>query len=250
MKRFLSILALSFFVCSTTIATEQITDVLIIGTDTVYLKSFPLEDLIAKNKINRPFDYGLINTGCWRGYIATWQIIDGYLALTKAESIDYSGRQLNIVEYLKNNGYNPKTINGYVIADWYTDVLQHYEYIFNMEVWFHRFMIISRDKDFSRRNKKVELEFENGKLIKNNILPIEAYKIGDKLWLSYRKIGVEDAQIRGVIKENNGKMVRLEIFSYGTDNEEVIEKIRETIINEGKNLYNFWVNPRYCERIE
>jgi hypothetical protein len=76
MKRFFLILTVNLLTLSTVFSTEQYPDKLIIGEDTIYLKSFPLENLKLKKA---PFDYGAYSfpsTGCYRGYVATWQIID------------------------------------------------------------------------------------------------------------------------------------------------------------------------------
>ena len=67
-------------------STEQIPDRLIIGKDTIYLKTFPLDYLRVKYKIRKaPFDYGggwdFPYTVCYRGYVATWQTIDDFLTL-------------------------------------------------------------------------------------------------------------------------------------------------------------------------
>jgi len=92
MKRFLLVIAAIFLTFSTVLSTEQFPDILIIGKDTIYLKSFPLEQLRAKNKfIKTPFDYGSYSfpsTGCYRGYVATWQIIDEFLTLKEVRKID------------------------------------------------------------------------------------------------------------------------------------------------------------------
>ncbi len=249
MKQFLLILAANLLALSAVLATEQKPDILIIGKDTIYLKSFPLEDLRTRKKNFKPlFDDGFQDcTGCWRGYIATWQIIDGFLTLTKVESFFSKNTLSNIAVYLKNTGYYPKTINGYVIADWYTDTLKSYESVNNYAAN-DKFYI---GKDFSGRNDKlIELGFENGKVIKNNISPIEDYKIGDKLSFYYSqswRTELKGVTIHGVIRENNGKMVRLEILSFSANGEDITNSIKKEIIN---GFDNFWINPRYCEKIE
>jgi len=273
MKRFFSILSIIFLAFSTTFSTEQYPDRLIIGKDTIYLKSFPLENLRLKKT---PFDYGgygFPSTGCYRGYVATWQIIDENLMLKEVQKIDSVRTQLNIVEYLSDNGYNPKIINGYVVADWYSDTLKLYDFFtYNLAYTFDRFYV---SKDYLReKDRKIELVFENGKLVRNNIIPIEDYKLGDTLsvdvyyyqnWLT----GYKSVMVQGIIRENNGKKVRLEILSLGTKNKGILRRIQEEIMgNLGnskndlsdplydterekiKKIDNFWVNPRYCIRIE
>ena len=241
MKRFLIILAISFFAVSTAFSTEQTPDILIIGNDTIYLNYFPLEDLVLSNKLSAPFDYGgysFPHTGCWRGYVATWQVVEDNLVLKEVRKLDTEKTKLDIIEYLENNGYNPKIINGFVVADWYSDVLiarSFYGYTddrFVLDIYYRPY----RPYDPNEHDRRAELIFENGKLIENNIIPIEDYKVGDTLyvdiqyfqdwyiWSNYKK-----AQIKGVIRENNGKMVKLEIVSYGTDNERVIRRIQKTM---------------------
>ena len=275
MKRLFLILTVNFLAISTAFSTEQTPDKLIIGKDTIYLKSFPLENMRLRLK-KSPFDYGRYgfpHTGCYRGYVATWQIIDETLMLKEVQKIDSVGTQLNIVEYLSDNGYNPKTINGYVVADWYSDTLKLYNFfIYNFALESNEFYI---SKDYLReKDKKIELVFENGKLIRNNIIPIEDYRLGDTLsldvyyyqnWLT----GYKNVTVQGVIRNNNGKKVSLEILSFGTKNKGIIRRIQKEIMgNLGnfendlsapfydtkrkgiKRIYYFWINPRYCKRIE
>jgi len=147
---------------------------------------------------------------------------------------------------VKSNGYNPKIINGFVLADWYTDTLKNYDYNSAAD---DKFYISNRD--FSGENsKKIELEFKDGRVIENNIVPIETYKIGDKLSFYYSQnwiAGFRGVTIHGVIRENNGKMVRLEILSLSGKNEEILEQLKKETIND---FDNFWINPRYCEKTE
>jgi len=250
MKRFLLILSVNIIAFSTTLATEQVPDLLIIGKDTFYLKSFPLENLRPNNKeLKSPFNNAMVSTGCYRGYIATWQIIDGTLTLKEVREFDSSkkglqGAKFNIIEDLKNNGYNLRTINGFIIADWYSDILKRYESP-SIHGTNDRFYL-SND-DFSENNDvKIELVFKNGKLIENNIIPIEVYKIGNYLCYYYPQNwyeGFRGVTIYGVIRENNGKMVRLEILFISSNNDEIITQIKQGKIIK---LDNFWVNPRYC----
>jgi hypothetical protein len=114
------------------IATEQIADRLIIGKDTFYMKSFPLEVIRDKKKLEEPpFDYGgeysFPSTGCYRGYVATWKVVDKKLMLIEVEKVDSTNKKLNIIDYFKRNKYQPKIINGYVFADWYSENLKRYE---------------------------------------------------------------------------------------------------------------------------
>ena len=224
MRRLFLILAVIFLAFSAAFSTEQIPDKLIIGKDTIYLKSFPLENLRLKKA---PFDYGgnwgFPHTGCYRGYVATWQILDDFLTLKEVQKIDSVGTRLNIAEYFSNNGYTPKTLNGYVVADWYSDTLKHYIFFsYNLAYELDRFYV---SKDYLREDtKRIELIFENGKLIRNDIIPIETYRLGDTLsldvhyfqnwyvWFDWKKV-----QVKGIIRENNGEKVLLKIVCWGTE---------------------------------
>jgi len=249
MKRLFLILVVNFLAFSTVFSTEQIPDKLIIGKDTIFLKSFPLDNLRLKKA---PFDYGGYfspHTGCWRGYVATWQIIDETLTLKEVQKIDSAGTRLNIIEYLSNNGYSPKTKNGYVIADWYSDTLKLYDFFrYNFAHKRNEFYV---SKDYlNDKGKKIELVFENGKLVENNIIPIEAYQLGNTLSLDvyyYQNwlVGYKSVTVQGVIRENNGKKVRLEILSLGTEKKSIKRKLQKEI-----NLDYVWVNPRFCKRNE
>jgi hypothetical protein len=249
MRRLFLILGTIFLAFSTASSTEQIPDKLIIGKDTIYLKSFPLDNLKLKKA---PFNYGELSfpsTGCWRGYVATWQIIDTNLILKEIQKIDSAKTQVNIVEYLSENGYNPKTINGYVLAEWYSDTLKYYDFFtYNRAYKFDEFYV---SKDYLRgEDKKIELVFESGKLIKNDIIPIEAYKLGDTLGLDvyyYANgvVGYKSVLVQGIIRENNGKKVKLEISSLGTNKKSIRRKLQKEI-----SLDYIWINPRYCKKME
>ena len=255
MKRLFLILSVIFLAILTAFSTEQTPDKLIIGKDTIYMKSFPLENLRLKKS---PFDYGRYgfpSTGCYRGYVATWQVIDENLTLKEVKKIDSIGTQLNIVEYLSDNGYNPKIKNDYVVADWYSDTLKLYDFFTENFTYKLNEYYVSKDY-LKNKDTKIELIFENGKLIANNIIPIEDYKVNDTLyvntqhyfqdWWDVWELGYNiKTQLKGVVRENNGKKVRLEIISYGTDKKRRIRKIQSKI-----NSTNFWVNPRYCEKKE
>ena len=170
--------------------------------------------------------------------------------LAKVEKLDSVRTQLNVVEYLESNGYIPTIKDGFVLADWYSDTLKAYDsFIYSYAYKVDKFFVI---KDYLKeKDKKTELVFQNGKLIKNSITPIEEYKIGDTLhfdvhyyqdWL----IGYKSVQVETVIRKNNGKMVKVEVQLQGTDKKLEIGKVKEKI----KDLESSWINPRYGRRKE
>lgn len=252
MKRYILTIAIFFLSLLKVFSTEQIPDRLIIGDDTIYLKSFPLEELRVKHSFKKPpFKYGnysFPNTGCWRGYVATWKIIDKKLMLIKVEKIDSTSKKLNIIKYFESNNFTPTVIDGYVFADWYTETLKRYD-LFSGYYRYDKYYIAKDYLMYS--NKKTELKFEKGNLVKNLITPIESYEIGDTLYMDlsyYRHWLLKDGSVTvsGIIKDNNGKMVRLEIISYGTQKKRIIKKIRQKMRYSSNN---FWINPRYWKRI-
>lgn len=243
------ILLLSSIYC---IATEQVSDRLIIEKDTFDLQSFPLEELRIKEKFKKsPFEYygefDFPHTGCYRGYIATWKVIDNKLFLTEMEKVDSTHQKLDIANYLKSNGYEPTLIYGYVLADWCSDTLKQYDYFmddFNADNY-------TLSIDYLREpKKKNKLIFSKGILAVNNITAIDSYQTGDTLTKEityYRKGFLKPAstKLEAVIKENNGKLVRVEIVDFGTGKKKAIRKIRQMMaIDEEEEK---WINPRYWE---
>lgn len=123
-------------------ATIQDPDLLLIEGDTVYLKSFPLEELELQYQ---PF--GLTrstapSSACWRGYQAIWRLQNDSLFLEKIlecslgyESFAIGGnagepirksqppKEENLQELFRKNGLKGKMKDNRVFADWYNGVL-------------------------------------------------------------------------------------------------------------------------------
>mgnify|MGYP000858024971 CR=1 FL=1 len=252
-RKVLLLIAFIFFSIINLKATEQVSDLLIIKNDTFFLKTFPLEKLLIEKRIKkRPFeynnDYGFPHTGCYRGYIATWKVIDDKLFLLKVEKEDDTNETLDLSDYFKSIGYTPNLIDGFVQADWYSDTLISYDffmYYYNPKGFY------LTDSYYSISANDIQLIFEKGQLIENNIKRIDSYKKGDILWREikyYRQwfldLGIK--KVKAVVLENNGNMVRVEIKDYGTKKKRVIKKLkREMKIIEGDKD---WINPRYWNK--
>lgn len=232
-------------------ATEQVSDLLIIKNDTFYLKTFPLEKLNLKKS---PFMYGnysFPHTGCWRGYIATWKIIDDKLFLLQVEKADTSNEKLDIIKYFKQNNYTPKLIDGLILADWYSDTLARYDYC---QLYFNsdRFYLINYYPQIYS-NIDIELIFEKGQLIENRIKRLDSYKKGDILWreIKYNRpwsINLGTTMVEAIILENSGETITIEIKDYGTRKKRVINKLKTMMqIFNGKG---YSVNPRYWNKKE
>lgn len=150
-----------FFLCSLVgLSTPQIPDLLIFEKDTIMLYAFPFESLNIKKA---PFYYGRYpfpHTGCWRGYQATWKIIDNKLFLVQVIKVDSTKEKLDIIKYLKENNFSPTIIEGLVFADWYS-------------AKFRRFMgFNSRFRYYISAEPKILfplLEIKNGHIIKNRL---------------------------------------------------------------------------------
>lgn len=252
-RKVLLLIAFIFFSIINLKATEQVSDLLIIKNDTFFLKTFPLEKLLTEKRIRkRPFeynnDYGFPHTGCYRGYIATWKVIDDKLFLLKVEKADDTNETIDLSDYFKSIGYTPNLIDGFVQADWYSDTLISYDffmYYYNPKGFY------LTDSYYSIIANDIQLIFEKGQLIENNIKRIDSYKKGDILWREikyYRQwfldLGIK--KVKAVVLENNGNMVRVEIKDYGTKKKRVIKKLkREMKIIEGDKD---WINPRYWNK--
>lgn len=232
-------------------ATEQIADLLIIESDTFFLKTFPLEEFRQKKRIKiAPFyynQYGFVSTACYRGYIATWKIFDRKLILVDVAKADSTEEKLDIEGYFKKTGYSPKLIGGHVFADWYSDTLKRYDYFsyyFNSE----RFYL---NVDYVRDpGKKIELIFDEGLLTSNRIIGFDSFKKGDLLTkeISYYRhwfLKRGSTRVDAVILENNGRMVKVGVTDFGTKRRRALKEIKSMMNIKEDQAY--WINPRYWD---
>lgn len=161
MKKYIFLLLLSFSFFGKSFATEQIPDILLINNDTIFLKSFPLEDL--KFKLY-PFDYGggvgSPNDACLRGYQATWEVIDYKLYLKKIAKIGQPDETIDPKDFFEKNGYTPEMKDGIIFANWYSASLVYYfsnstKYIYKPGIRFFW--------------DKPKVKFESGLMTKNSL---------------------------------------------------------------------------------
>jgi hypothetical protein len=122
---------LSFVAPLKSFCTEQVCDTLFYGRDTILLLSFPMQDL---RFTVAHFTYGNIafpNTGCWRGYIATWQIRNDSLFLVRITSCDAKNfpprREKNIADLFRENNTGFPPAGNMIFASWYTSDLVRFE---------------------------------------------------------------------------------------------------------------------------
>ncbi len=141
------------------LSTEQVPDILIVGNDTIYLQTFPIEDLNFKISPFKYGEYDFPHTGCWRGYQATWKVIDNKLFLIEVIRVDSIQDTLELEEYFRKNGYEPKLINGLIYADWFTADLEKYP-----SLYANKHCIFRTDNP---KGKNVVLKFNKGVMIEN-----------------------------------------------------------------------------------
>ncbi|MGQ1890442.1 hypothetical protein ACT29H_08350 [Thermophagus sp. OGC60D27] len=230
-------------------STEQLSDLLIIEKDTFYLKSFPLEKLEFEKS---PFSYGEFNfphTGCWRGYCATWKIIDNKLALIEVEKIDSTNQKLDIVDFFNQNNYSPKFVDGYIYADWFNSKLLIYS---SPNYYRYAGLYLEEEYEWTKNKNNVQLIFEKGILKENNIVEFDSYKTGDKLSYNFSHfppglIKKESVNLKATIIEVKKDMVLIRMDSYDTEKKKEIVQIRKffgNMVDTDTTL----INPRYWKK--
>ena len=159
MKRCLLICFSFLFTNNIVFSADQIHDILIVGRDTIFLKTFPLEQL---NFSIRPFQYGQYDfpgTSCYRGYQATWKVIDKRLFLVEITKVGAPGEKADIVQLFARNGQSPTVINGMVLADWFSMDLTTFPRVYNFLgcVW----------KSAGAKKCRPTVRFQSGKMVLN-----------------------------------------------------------------------------------
>lgn len=124
MNKLLNLLAVLLLAASTSAySTPQLSDILILGGEEVGLFSNPLKPLIDSERIKLP-EPDEVWTNNWRGYVATWQITDDQLSLTKVTVLlrpkdSEEGEPAVPTDVFPQLFDNQTT----VFADWFTGVL-------------------------------------------------------------------------------------------------------------------------------
>ena len=98
--KLLAIIFLFIFGSNHVFATSQARDILCINGEEYYLESFPLEDFFKINKEKRPKSSDFISTGLYRGYIATFEIIDNQIFVKDIEQLLHDKK--NNISYFKS----------------------------------------------------------------------------------------------------------------------------------------------------
>ncbi len=115
------------FISASKLITEQTPDILIVDNQRYYLKSFPLENLDLKENYTKG-DSIEINSGCWRGYQATWKVRNDSLFLIKLTDC-YKNREYDLQEFFIRKTPIIHLSGTELFAYWYTADLVHYNQI-------------------------------------------------------------------------------------------------------------------------
>lgn len=150
-------------------ATEQEADLLIIGNDTVYLKTFILEKLDLKFSPFGNTRETAPSTACWRGYKAIWRITDNKLYLEKilrCHSDPKVGEE-NIFELFQKNGLKVETKDDMILADWCS--LDFYKMTFSIAKFYKDKLYLYDGWNNKKKESDVILRIEKGSVTKNTI---------------------------------------------------------------------------------
>ena len=88
--RLLSFVLLSVAISSQTFGTSQVGERLIYEGETMWMRSTPLDEYLMRTEQNPAFEdyFRKSVTACWRAYIGTWEIKDGWLYLNQIQDFD------------------------------------------------------------------------------------------------------------------------------------------------------------------
>jgi len=265
----LGILILSF----KSFGTAQIPDILIYKGDTVSLFScplfsFPNQDLVSpKNMFGSK---GCFYTGCWRNYVATWEIIDNklflikirnacyptdgkYIAASYKEGTDILGREYADLKSLFPDRFQ----NGKVFADWVSEKLlsPKGKLLFYVHDGFES--IFEKEIEFTVQNGIITSALEND----NSKTRISKYTTNNKLLIDFIQGNIDFSNIpepterirvmvRIVSSNDEGKIDSVKVLrgfneTYDREATRVVKSIPDwdVIYRHGKRFNQVWMVP-------
>lgn len=253
MKSYLIIISIVISLLSPTKAlyTAQAPDYLIYNEDTLAIFSNPLETYFQQHpNIKNPFsELPLLATGCWRGYIAYWELRNDSLFLKDIyrDKIKFDIAQV-ITDRDTNNDVFADWVNQdiphpygnlvYYIHDAYLSIYE-FEKVFHLEAGILKSTIIY-DNSKSRRSKYILNSNLLTKYIEDNI--------------DYSKLPKIEKPIRVIVNitgsDNNGKINETDIPRKRNDifDEEAIRIIKsipewDVIYKRGERYQQAWSIP-------
>ena len=169
------IIILAFLIFSANVfATEQTSDLLIIEKDTIFLKIFPLEQLELKLRPFSEIALARYVSNCYRGYKATWKIVDNKLFLEKIVRCNREIGEENIIELFERNNIQYQEKNGMIFADWCTLDLYRMTTSSRGTKLRKKDGLFLYDRPLRRKNKrKIILQIENGIITINKLAQLE-----------------------------------------------------------------------------
>lgn len=179
----ISSLVLAMLLSFSTYATEQAPDRLVVDGDTLRLHALPLEQWKKQNNWEKSFFPDSVlnfNTGCWRAYIADWEVIDNRLYLTNIYNCDRSAN-VDLDTLFPGRVHNDR-----VFAEWFSDTvtayygkLVHYEHTGFSSIYEHELELV-----FASGQQTASTYFDNS-LSRHNAI----------MWDGHRLIPIIDSLI-------------------------------------------------------
>ena len=97
-------------------------------------------------------------SACWRGYVATWRIVDNKLFLEKIDWFNKS-RHESIVELFERNNIQYQEKDGMIFANWYTQSFYEINFSDNRR---YRVKRLYPERWLGGVKRKLVLQIENG----------------------------------------------------------------------------------------
>ena len=117
MKQYIFVIII-LFKCFNLLATHQIPDYLIVGTDTMQIYSNPLESYFDTHTRPKILEDSWCSTACWRGYKAYFKIENDSLFLVGLYDCCEKNKSIDISQI-----FIDRNINNPIFADWVSDTL-------------------------------------------------------------------------------------------------------------------------------
>lgn len=229
------IISVFFLIISKVYSTGQVPDYLIIGKDTVSIFNNPLEQYFEQvnNRELIDFHTSCWSSGCWRGYIAYWELKDDSLFLINITNCVKNCRESKDANLFAMFGNNRP------FASWYNGTIR----VPKGEVYSYSSMGYNAIFEYEEK-----LLFENGVFKSqtqiSNLELIEEMKLDDKLYSQIR--GLKDTLLFYLNKLNwekldkskcycwdsyiltynkNGDIIEVELIKYQDDSTTIMDKI-------------------------
>jgi hypothetical protein len=208
-------------------ATNQIEDILYYNNDTLHFYESPLEqipELALKLQAGEETFY--LSSNCWRGFVATWQILDNQLYLLNVSEC-ISGKNLNPkIEKILNRNFT----DGKMLADWVKDAFWagmdiELEQTLYISVFKHEYYLT-----FNQGVLLITEDYHFKKCYFDNVEKRTEYLMNQLDWKNLPEVGDKDLRFTVLIEINSeGKITKVSI-EHSDDiryNSEIINVLKE-----------------------